>query len=657
MSQKNERFGRYLILDHLIDGGMAKISRARFLGEEVDRIVAIKVIKPQFSEDESFKTMFINELKTTFALSHSNIIQIYDYGIHNSQLYVAMEYCDGKNLKEYLDRLLIKRYVFPIEVSVHVVSQVCRGLHYAHTFTDKFTGKKANIVHRDISPHNVMVSYDGSVKIIDFGIAKAETNTDTTQAGTIKGKLSYLAPEYLEGHKLDHRYDQFATGIILWEMLCNRKLFMGDNDLGVLKKIQECKIPPPSSINPKVPKELDEIVLKALSKNRDDRYKDLDQLNRVLMKFLYTKYQDFNASDLQYFASELFKEDIKKDREKLFLFGKIDIAPYIADMKKENEKGDNSQENNDANTMINKSMDTVFEFDTKEFLKSVNQDKEAKKEMSGLAKPSKMQIDATMMDVKTTLNKRTVVRNRNARNIKNKKVVATEKFEEKKRGYKKWIFLLAAGLASFFYMEKQKENKESKAMDQIVKESKKNLIKRKIASLGEIELVNFKKNVQRLFINGKEVKVKLFENPKIPINQKVILRVQTPGREHFVRDIFLKSKASIPKITIEATPSAIYGVLQINGHCYEGKIVAEIFKEKQYHVVRGKDNSSSKLSIQFPIKLGENGNSIPTTHEIIYYKKGSMLDQKISFELHNEGDVVDFCELIDSSSRSFLKTP
>lgn len=334
-NSKFERFGRYLILDHLVDGGMAKICRARFLGEQADKIVAIKMVQPQFSNDESFKTMFMDEIKLTFGLLHPNIVQTYDYGMHNGQLYVAMEYCDGRNLKEYLDKLRERKFVFPVEISVYIITQVCQGLHYSHTFTDKLTGKKANIIHRDISPHNLMLTYDGAIKVIDFGIAKAETNSEATQAGTIKGKLSYLAPEYLDGLELDARYDEFAVGITLWEMLCSRKLFKASNDLAVLKKIQECKIPPPSSINPNVPKELDEIVLKALSKDRGKRFEDLDKLNRALIKFLYATYPDFNATDLSYFAKELFKEEIKRDREKLFEFGKVDLNPYLGELKRE----------------------------------------------------------------------------------------------------------------------------------------------------------------------------------------------------------------------------------------------------------------------------------------------------------------------------------
>ena len=338
-NQKRERFGRYLILDHLVDGGMAKICRARFLGEQADKVVAIKMVQPQYSKDENFKSMFMQEIKVTFGLLHPNVIQTYDYGLHKGQLFVAMEYCDGRNLKEYLEKLRDRKFVFPIEITAYIISQVCQGLHYAHTFRDKLTGQAANIIHRDISPHNIMLTYDGAIKIIDFGIAKSKTNSEATQAGTIKGKLSYLAPEYLEGLELDARYDQFAVGITLWELLCSKKLFKENNDLAVLKKIQDCNIPVPSSINPQIPKELDEIVLKALSKDRNNRYDDLDKMNRALMKFLYSKYPDFNATDLSYFAQELFRDEIKKDREKMFEFGKIDLRPYLDDLRRDSEGG------------------------------------------------------------------------------------------------------------------------------------------------------------------------------------------------------------------------------------------------------------------------------------------------------------------------------
>lgn len=339
MSKNYQRFGKYLILDHLVDGGMAKICRANYLGEQANKIVAIKMIQPQYSKNPSFVQMFEDELKVTFGLLHPNIAQVYDYGMVDDQLYSAMEYVDGANLKQFLDRLKEKKFVFPVEISTYIVSQVAQALHYAHTFQDKLTGKSFNIIHRDISPHNIMITYDGAVKVIDFGIAKADSNSEATQAGTIKGKLSYLAPEYLEGLELDHRYDQFAVGITLWEMLCSRKLFSAKNDLAVLKLIQACNVPKPSSINPNVPAELDEIVLKALSKDRSNRFENLDKLNRALVKFLYSNFPEFNATDLSYFAKQLFKDEIQSDKEKFVEFGKIDIKPYLEDLQR-SESGD-----------------------------------------------------------------------------------------------------------------------------------------------------------------------------------------------------------------------------------------------------------------------------------------------------------------------------
>lgn len=339
MSEKDKYqfqiFGRYLILDHLVDGGMAKIYRARFLGEKADKIVAIKMVQPAYNNDKNFQEMFDNELKLAFALHHPNICQTYDYGKYKGTWYTAMEYIDGKNLKQFFDRLKKRNESFPIHLVTYIISQVCQGLYYAHTFTEKLTGEHYNIIHRDISPHNIMVTYDGAIKVIDFGIAKTELASESTQAGTIKGKLSYLAPEYIEGIELDQRYDMFAVGITLWEMLCGKKLFSGTNDLNVINQIRECNVPAPSTINPTVPKELDHIVLKALNRDRDLRYRDMNAFSRGLLRFLYTHYPDFNPLDLADFSRDIFSEEIKKDREKLLDFGKMDIQPFISEVKRD----------------------------------------------------------------------------------------------------------------------------------------------------------------------------------------------------------------------------------------------------------------------------------------------------------------------------------
>ena len=206
-----------------------------------------------------------------------------------------------------------------MELAVYVAEQASSGLYYAHSYKDKISGDPLNIVHRDISPQNILISYEGNVKIIDFGIAKATTNLESTRAGVIKGKPSYLSPEQISGDPLDGRSDIFALGIVVWELLVGKKLFSGENELAVLKLIEACTthVKPPSTFNNKVPKELDAIVMKALSKSPDKRYQTADEMQRALHKFLYTFSGDFNPSDLAYYAKDLFKDQIVEDRKKM----------------------------------------------------------------------------------------------------------------------------------------------------------------------------------------------------------------------------------------------------------------------------------------------------------------------------------------------------
>jgi serine/threonine-protein kinase len=328
------KFGNYLILDHLVDGGMAQVYRAKYLNKSVNKVIALKMIKSNFLENEEFVKMFTNEAEVSFKLIHSNIAQTYDVGIVDKDLYIAMEYVNGQTLRGYIKKLHeAGSCAFPVDISCYIISQVCRGLGYAHNFTDMLTGEKNVIIHRDITPANIMVSYDGEVKIIDFGIAKAETKTTETAVGVVKGSLSYIGPEYIEGGIVDCRYDIFVSGITFWELVCGRKLFDGDNNIVVLKKILDCNIPAPSSINPGVPPELDEIILKALARDPANRYADMDEFNRKITKFLSQHYPDFNSNDVANFAHDVFKEDIAKDKEKIMALMKVDVSHYINDSK------------------------------------------------------------------------------------------------------------------------------------------------------------------------------------------------------------------------------------------------------------------------------------------------------------------------------------
>lgn len=327
MGFQPHKFGRYIILDPLAVGGMAEIYRARLASDKdaPDRILIIKKVIANLSQNSEFVAMFEEEIKITVGLTHPNITQIYDYGRIEGQSYLAMEYVEGKDLRKFVKRLNEMKSMFSIDMSCYIISQVCNALSYAHAFKDRLTGKHLNIVHRDISPQNMMLSYDGAVKLLDFGIAKAQSAGEATQAGVIKGKPSYLSPEQINGDDLDGRSDVFALGIVLWELLTAKRLFAAENDMATLRKIQVAKIESPTTFNPAVPQALSAIVLRSLERDRNKRYQSAEEFQRELHKFLYSFNPSFNPADLSYYAQELFKQEIQADRERLFAALKKDV--------------------------------------------------------------------------------------------------------------------------------------------------------------------------------------------------------------------------------------------------------------------------------------------------------------------------------------------
>ena len=318
-------FGKYLLLDRINIGGMAEVWRAKTFGAGgFERLVAIKRILPNIAEDEEFITMFIDEAKITVQLNHANIAQIYELSSIANSYFIAMEYVSGKDMRAVFDRCRKRGEPAPIPLTAYLIAQCCEGLDYAHRANDK-NGRPMGIVHRDVSPQNAIISYEGEVKVIDFGIAKAAGKATKTQAGILKGKFGYMSPEQIRGLPLDRRSDVFAIGVCLYEMLTGERLFVGDSDFSVLEKVRKVEVLPPSHFNRKIPDALEKIVMKSLAKDVDERYSYASELGEDLRKFLYTSGYSFGRKDLAAFMKATFAEDVDKEKSRLQEYG--DIKP------------------------------------------------------------------------------------------------------------------------------------------------------------------------------------------------------------------------------------------------------------------------------------------------------------------------------------------
>lgn len=326
MSQKPERFGKYILLEKLAAGGMAEIFLAKSPGASgISKFVAIKRILQQFSTNEDFVRMFKDEAKIVINLSHRNIVSMYEFDVVNEQFHIVMDYVEGKNVRQILQKMKKKDTYFTTEQIVYLIKEVAAGLDHAHRCLDSATGKPLNITHRDISPQNVMVSYEGDVKIVDFGIAKAESQLENTRAGTLKGKFGYMSPEQAEGQPVDLRTDIFSLGTVLWELLANDRLFISNNEINTLKKIRECKIPSLKKYNPNIHPELERITLKALHKDRNHRYQTAAAMHRDLNRFLNRQYPDFSPQDFSASIKTIFADNILRIRKKLMEYSKVEL--------------------------------------------------------------------------------------------------------------------------------------------------------------------------------------------------------------------------------------------------------------------------------------------------------------------------------------------
>ncbi|PIE19538.1 MAG: hypothetical protein CSA65_02090 [Proteobacteria bacterium] len=298
-------FGNYHIVRHIGGGGMAQIYQAKTKGlAGFEKHLALKVINPEYANEQRFIQMLIDEAKITVGLSHVNIAQVFDLGQCNGIYYIAMEFVDGLDVLELVNGLHNMGRRLPIEAVAYIGRQICSGLHYAHTRKDA-NGKPLNIVHRDISPQNILVSRAGEIKVVDFGIAKAAGMSSKTQAGVIKGKVNYMAPEQVMGQKADRRTDIFSVGVVVWESLTSQMVYSADNMGELVAAVRKADISPPSSVRPEIPPALDQLVLKALHPNTKERFQSAHQFQVELTKFLSTYAPDYSGSNLAALVDEV----------------------------------------------------------------------------------------------------------------------------------------------------------------------------------------------------------------------------------------------------------------------------------------------------------------------------------------------------------------
>jgi serine/threonine protein kinase len=316
-------FGRYLLLDRINIGGMAEVWRGKVFGAGgFERLVAIKRILPNIAEDEEFISMFQDEAKISVLLTHANICQIYELNRIGPSLYIAMEYVPGKDLRSIFERARKKGEPPPVPLICYVIGKLCEGLDYAHRKKDGH-GRDLNVVHRDVSPQNVLISFEGEVKVIDFGIAKATGKVTKTQAGILKGKFGYMSPEQIRGLPLDRRSDVFAIGVCLYELLTGERLFVGESDFQVLEKVRKAEVLPPSTYNRKIPEALERIVLKALAKDPSERFQYASELADELQRFLITSDSIFSRKDLMQYMKSTFAEEVERERARMSEYADI----------------------------------------------------------------------------------------------------------------------------------------------------------------------------------------------------------------------------------------------------------------------------------------------------------------------------------------------
>ncbi len=314
-SWRDATYGPYELLDRVAVGGMAEVFKAKRTGVEgFEKIVAVKRILPHLSDNQEFVDMFVNEAKMVAGLTHPNIVQIFDLGRIEASYYIAMEFVHGRDLRTILRRARDRGLRMPLDLALRIASLVSSALEYAHRKKDE-RGRPMEIVHRDVSPQNILISFEGEVKLTDFGIAKAATKASTTDRGALRGKLLYMSPEQAWGRPMDRRSDLFSLGLVLYETITDQKPFLGgggSSEMSVLETVRECRIGPPREMNPRIPEELDRLVVKALAKDPDERFQDAAEMGKGLDRVLRDRPAP-SSSELARFMELLFDREEREE--------------------------------------------------------------------------------------------------------------------------------------------------------------------------------------------------------------------------------------------------------------------------------------------------------------------------------------------------------
>src|SRR5262245_43230527 len=303
-------FGRYYLLGLIARGGMAEVYRAK-LQVGPRQLFAVKVMSPQLGREAKFVDRFHREVKLAMLLRNRCIVETIELGQYDGRHFITMEYIGGRDLTQVLRRCQETQQRIPVPHAVYIAARIAEGLHFAHTLLGP-DGRPLNIVNRDVSPSNVRLSYDGDVKLLDFGIAQALVKF-TSEIGILKGKFSYMSPEQIRGMPLDARTDVFSAGIILHEMLTTEKLFRGDTEFALMEKVRKAEVPPPSHFNRRVTEELDAISLKALARDVANRYQTAAELAAALDAVI-AGYR-FEPKEVRQMMGQLFRKEYARDLE------------------------------------------------------------------------------------------------------------------------------------------------------------------------------------------------------------------------------------------------------------------------------------------------------------------------------------------------------